>query len=186
MRLTEHVHHSLSNHLRRGDLAIDATAGNGHDTLHLARCVGEPGHVIAIDLQESAIAHTRAKLIKAGLESRVSLHTDNHATQLEALIGSAAENVAAIVFNLGYLPGSDKSVQTQTTHTLRALDASAPLLRPGGLLCVTAYRAHPGGEPEAAAVLSWMRAQASKGWTVQCHEPPAKNLPPVLWVATKP
>jgi methylase of polypeptide subunit release factors len=186
MRLTELVHQFLGSHLREDDLAIDATAGNGYDTLELARRVGETGRVIAIDIQESAVAHTRARLIEAGLESRVTLHTTDHATQLEALRGSSAESVAAIVFNLGYLPGSDKSVQTEATHTLRALDASAHLLRTGGLLSVTTYRAHPGGEPEAAAVETWMCAQASKGWTVQCHEPPAKNLPPVLWVTTKP
>ncbi len=186
MRLTEKVHQLLSEHLREGDLVIDATAGNGHDTLFLAQQVGESGAVIAIDIQASAIESTRNQLITAGIEARVDLHQADHGAQLEALISTHSTTVAAIVFNLGYLPGSDKTIQTQSRHTLKALDASAHLLRPSGLLCVTAYRAHPGGEAEAQSVEDWMREKETEGWDVECHVPPSKNLPPVLWVAIKP
>lgn len=186
MRLTEHVHHVLSAHLRGGDFVIDATAGNGHDTLFLARAVGESGKVLAVDLQASAIEATRQKLAVAGVAARVQLEQGDHADLLEAEAGRAAAQAAAIVFNLGYLPGSDKTIQTHSSQTLRALEASAELMRLSALLCVTAYRAHPGGEAEAESVETWMRAREAEGWRVDCHVPPSNNLPPVLWVATKP
>lgn len=186
MRLTEKVHQLLREHLKVGDLTIDATAGNGHDTRFLAQQVGESGQVIAIDVQESAIASTRRQLVEAALAERAHLHQGDHAIVLEALIRQHSSAAAAVVFNLGYLPGSDKRIQTHADPTLRALNASAHLLRPHGLLCVTAYRAHPGGEAEAAAVEGWMHTKETAGWSIQCHVPASNNLPPILWVAQKP
>jgi ubiquinone/menaquinone biosynthesis C-methylase UbiE len=186
MRLTEQVHQILRDTLQQGDFAIDATAGNGHDTVQLAQLIGPTGKVVAIDLQAEAIAATRRRLAGAGIETGFELIEANHAEYLEARIAKTAEQVAAIVFNLGYLPGSDKTVQTETSHTLRALDAAAQLLRPGGRLCVTAYRAHSGGESEAAAVEKWMGARKAAGWELTCQLPPSRYMPPVLWVAIKP
>jgi 16S rRNA C1402 N4-methylase RsmH len=185
MRLTDQVHHILTQQLKTGDLAIDATAGNGHDTQFLAERVGAEGQVIAIDIQASAIESTRGRLIAAELADRVTLHTNDHAAQLEALCQSHGESIAAIVFNLGYLPGSDKAVQTQSANTHRALEASRRLLRPSGQLCVTAYRGHPGGMEESKVVEAWMRAQETEGHTVECYEPQANNTPPILWVLQK-
>jgi predicted methyltransferase len=185
MRLTEKVHELLAEHLNDGDCAIDATAGNGHDSLFLANQVGATGKVIAIDIQASAIETTQARLAAAHLTKRTQLYCADHATTLEALTSSQANKIAAIVFNLGYLPGSDKTIQTQTSSTERALNASKALLCSGGLLCVTAYRGHPGGMEEAALVENWMRALETKGNELACHIPPAKNTPPILWVLKK-
>lgn len=182
MRLTEKVHQLLTEHLNNGDLAIDATAGNGHDTQFLAEKVGATGSVIAIDIQQSAIQATHAKLSAAQLADRATLYCADHATQLEALAKAQAASAAAIVFNLGYLPGSDKTIQTQSATTERALDAAKTLLRPQGLLCVTAYRGHPGGMNEAASVENWMRAQETDGCRLECHIPNSNNTPPILWV----
>jgi len=182
MRLTEKVHEILKEHLQTGDRVIDATAGNGHDTLFLADQVGASGQVIAIDIQECAIQSTREKLFAASLEDRVTLYQRDHATQLVALCEQHHKGIAAIVFNLGYLPGSDKAVQTQSTNTRQALDAALLLIRPQGRLCVTAYCGHPGGAEEAQNVEDWMQAQQSIGHRVECHRPPSNNTPPVLWV----
>lgn len=185
MRLTEKVHQLLTEQLQNGDLAIDATAGNGHDSLFLAQQVGVDGTVIAIDIQAQAIEATRVKLADANLAPRAQLQLGDHAEQLEALTNKHADRIAAIVFNLGYLPGSDKSIQTQTSSTQHALKASLKLLRPEGLLCVTAYRGHPGGMEEAALVETWMRSQEASGHKVECHIPKANNTPPILWVLRK-
>jgi predicted methyltransferase len=182
MRLTEKVHHILTNHLKEGDRAIDATAGNGYDTLFLAKQVGVSGKVIAIDIQDCAIQSTREKLESSGLIDRVRLVTDDHATALRKLILGDHENVAAITFNLGYLPGSDKSIQTRAESTEEALAASIQLLRTGGYLCVTTYRGHSGGIAEAETVETFMRKSQTEGHTVDCHEPESSNSPPILWV----
>ena len=185
MRLTEKVHHILSNHLKEGDRAIDATAGNGYDTLFLAGQVGSSGMVIAIDIQDCAVQSTRERLESAGLIDRVRLETEDHAVALKKLIVVDHEKVAAITFNLGYLPGSDKSIQTRAESTEAALAASIQLLVPGGCLCVTAYRGHSGGISEAETVEVFMRKYQTEGHAVDCYEPESSNSPPVLWVLMK-
>ena len=186
MRLTELVHHVLNDHLREGDLAIDATSGNGHDTGYLATHVGESGKVIAIDIQRSAIESTRSLLSEKDLLDRVTLLAGDHSVILEQLLGEYKESVATVVFNLGYLPGSDKSVKTEAANTLQALEASAMLLSHRGMLCVTAYCAHLGGEEEAALVKQWMASKEANGWQIKSHVPASSNLPPMLWLARKP
>ena len=185
MRLTERVHHILTDHLKKGDRAIDATAGHGYDTLFLTKQVGPSGKVIAIDIQDCAIRSTRERLESAGLVDRVRLMTDDHNTALRNLITINLGRIAAITFNLGYLPGSDKSVQTNAESTGEALAASIQLLNPGGCLCVTAYRGHDGGTAEAEVVETFMRKSQKEGHEVSCYEPESSNSPPVLWVLRK-
>jgi predicted methyltransferase len=185
MRLTEKVHHILTNHLQEGDQAVDATAGNGYDTLFLAEQVGPSGEVIAIDIQDCAIQSTREKLESASLIDRVRLVSDDHALALRKLIESNREKVAGITFNLGYLPCSDKSIQTRTESTEGALAASIQLLRPGGYLCVTAYRGHNGGIAEAETVEAFMINAKNEGHAVDSYEPNSNNFPPALWVLRK-
>lgn len=185
MRLTEKVHQLLAGQVRAGDLTIDATAGNGHDTVFLAETVGEQGTVIAIDIQASALHSTEEKLISKGLAQRVTLYCADHAEQLQTLQEKHTGRVASILFNLGYLPGSDQSITTQPASTEKALAAALNLLSPGGLLCVTAYRGHPGGAEEAQTVANWMQTQAQAGQSIQCHEPKANTIPPILWVLQK-
>ena len=188
MRLTQLVHDRLKVHLRPGDYAIDATAGNGHDSLLLAQGVGKIGKLYAIDVQAAAIDATRERLHKLGCLDQAELQQGDHATLLENLAQESPRTAHAIVFNLGYLPGSDKTVQTQAGNTVAALDASARLLAPNGLLFVTAYRGHSGGATEADAVALWMRAQESAGWQLECHDPDStrNSLPPVLWIMAPP
>ena len=46
-------------YIREGDLVIDATCGNGNDTLLLSAAVGESGDVLAVDIQEEAVEKTK-------------------------------------------------------------------------------------------------------------------------------
>lgn len=146
-----------------GDLVIDATAGNGHDTLFLAECVGSNGSVLAFDVQENAIRSTRERLHQAGLASRVRLYQTSHAhLAAHAELGS----VSAIMFNLGYLPGDDHQLTTETATTLAALDAATNLLKPGGTLTIVCYPGHEEGATEAAEVETWLTTLATNGWRI--------------------
>ena len=186
MRLTQLAHQFLEAQLHKGDLAIDATAGNGHDTVKLAQLVGPEGCIIAIDIQAQAIAATQDHLKAIPFPPEYQLIQADHARILNQLIATYAHKANAITFNLGYLPGNNKKVHTQAETTLLALEASATLLAPSGLLLVTAYPGHPSGQKEARAVKEWMDQQ--KSWLIECHEPEVKSLrlPPMLWVAQKP
>ena len=187
MRLTDIVHDYLSALLKPGDRALDATAGNGYDSALMATLVGAEGHVLAIDIQASAIDATRARLEAAGCVAQSELLVADHAQALCSLCPKYAPTVSASTFNLGYLPGSDKRIQTEPDSTLAALRASSELLKSAGLLLVTAYRGHAGGQAEADQVADWMQAVQSRGWSVESHEPVVSStrVPPILWVARK-
>ncbi len=156
-RATELVHSWVQARLRAGDCAIDATAGNGHDTVFLAEIVGSAGRVHAFDLQAAAIEETERLLIEKGLRERVDLIWASHDMLLPQLESLRAQ-VRVIMFNLGYLPGSDKAIVTQPDTTLAALQHSLELLLPGGLISLVLYLGHPGGQDEAEAVLHFCRA----------------------------
>ena len=184
-RLVDQVHDALGAVVRPGDRVIDATAGNGHDTLQLARRVAPDGLVLAIDVQQAAIEATRKRVAAAGLEHLVEPVLMDHATIGDRLPGR--REFRAAVFNLGYLPGSDHVVVTTPQGTLAALDACSVRLCAGGLLCVTAYRGHPGGTGEADAVRRWMEARGKEGWQVdRTHNPSSDRPSPVAWIARLP
>ena len=150
-RATSLAHDWVRARLRPGATAIDATAGNGHDTAFLAQLVGPQGRVIAFDIQAQAIAATRDRLESLGMLDRVSLRQESH----EAIATVGAFDVA--MFNLGYCPGGDKAIVTLSGSTERALEAATAGLSPGGLITVVCYPGHPGGREEADAVVAWTR-----------------------------
>lgn len=137
--------------VRPGDRVVDATVGNGHDTLFLAGLVGPAGEVTGFDVQEQALARTRERLEAAGTGARVTLLAAGH----ETMAAHVAPGVAAVMFNLGWLPGGDHAHTTTLAMTLQALHAAWQLLRAGGLLTVVAYPGHPGGSDELAAAEAW-------------------------------
>ena len=138
-----------------GDRAVDATMGNGWDTLFLAEMVGEEGRVFGFDVQAAAVVSTRKKLVKAELLERCELFERGHEEMAEVV----PDEVGAVMFNLGYLPYAEKEVTTRRETTLKALEVAARLLRAGGILTVICYRGHPGGQEEAAGVLAWAAEQ---------------------------
>lgn len=183
MRLTEYVHLCLEKHLNNGDYVLDATAGNGYDTLKAAQLVQPDGQVIAIDIQKDALQATEEKLTQAKLNTLCEFHLGSHGELFERL----NQTFDAILFNLGYLPGSDKMVITTPKETLSALNQSPKLLKENGILCVTAYRQHPGGQEEADQVAEWMLEKQTQGWSVEKIEPnhTSDYLSPLLWIASK-
>jgi len=153
----------VSEHINSGDVAIDATVGNGYDTEFLARRVGAQGHVYGFDLQQQAIVNTQNRLRGMGLESRVTLIHAGHEIMDEFLDENLRGRLAAIMFNLGYLPGGDKSVQTQTKTTINALKHSLNLLKGGGIITIVTYSGHTGGDSETRDVRNWLEELSNDG-----------------------
>jgi predicted methyltransferase len=157
--------------LTPGDTAVDATVGNGHDTLFLAECVGPTGRVVGFDIQPSALAETTRRLREAGVEGRVELLLRGH-EEMTAWFAESASMASprAVMFNLGYRPGGDKSVITRPVTTVTALGAALDLLVPGGVISVVLYPGHVGGQAETEAVLSWARNVPSQRALIVCHQ----------------
>ena len=137
--------------LRDGARAVDATMGNGQDTLWLCRRVGEAGRVYAFDVQPEAVARTRQRLEDAGVAQRAELNCLGHERMAEVVPGP----VDAVMFNLGWLPGAAHAVTTRTETTLLAVNAALGLLKPDGLLTVCVYPGHPEGTRELEALTHW-------------------------------
>lgn len=163
--------------VRPGDAVVDATAGNGFDALALARLAlaedgGEArGSVLAIDVQEEALAATHARLgaaLTPAQLARCTLHHGCH-SQLAALVKPDSVTLAA--FNLGFLPVKNatptrsKACVTRPETTAAALAASAAALRPGGCISCMVYFGHPEGPAEAAAVDAFAAALPPRQWT---------------------
>lgn len=159
LRSVDYSHSLLREHLFRGDVAIDATAGNGHDTHFLAQLTGRDGKVYAFDVQAAAIESTRRLLERWGVAPEsVELVHGGHEAMESAIAPEHQGQVGAVIFNLGYLPGSDKTVVTLPETTLAAMGAALRLLRSGGILIAVLYAGHPGGQEEAEAVRSFAAA----------------------------
>ncbi|CAM4468766.1 putative methyltransferase [Paenibacillus endophyticus] len=142
-----------------GDIVIDATAGGGVDTLMLAELVGPKGTVYAFDIQQEALDRTQERLSSSASADKlpnVKLLLESHAGMAYAVDGKAIGQVATVMFNLGYLPGSsDLTVITEPASTLLALEGAIRLLRPGGIITCVLYPGHPGGADEANSVEQW-------------------------------
>ncbi|MCA9014121.1 MAG: methyltransferase domain-containing protein [Planctomycetaceae bacterium] len=150
-RLTDQAHEFIAAVLQPGEIAVDATAGNGHDTLFLCQTVGQAGKVFALDIQQAALDQAADLLQQAGI-SHCELLCCDHRHLGELVPADYRQRIGAIMFNLGYLPGGDHRQITQTDSTLAAIEAALQLLRPGGILTVLAYPGHPGGDSETMSV----------------------------------
>ncbi len=181
------AHLLLADRLRPGAFVVDATAGNGHDTLFLAHLVGPTGHVLAFDVQAEALAATQARLEAAGIEpGRCTLVHAGHETLAEHLLVDWRGRVDAGVFNLGYLPGGDKTRITQAETTLAALAVAVDHLSPGGLLTVAVYPGHEGGREEQRAVAAWAESLPARAFEVQLLRPINRAAtPPECWAVLK-
>lgn len=158
LSLTSQAQHIIAERVSLRDAVIDATLGNGHDALFLAQCVGSEGVVFGFDIQAQAIANSKNSLamLVDPPESRFILAS--HADMLQHIPKTLHGRIQAIMFNLGYLPGADKSCITQTSSTLTALQAAIDLLAVSGVVTVMVYPGHPGGDLEAEAVAHWLSA----------------------------
>lgn len=141
----------LLNHLHEAGVYADFTMGNGYDTLFLAQHT--KGTVYSFDIQQTALEHTQALLEEHRVQNaRLILDSHSHLTQY------ITEPLDAGIFNLGYLPGGDKSITTQTSTTLQAVQDALALLKSDGILVLVLYPGHPQGKQESE-VVSWFCAE---------------------------
>jgi Putative rRNA methylase len=138
--------------IKPGELAVDATCGNGHDTKFLLSLTDR---VIACDVQEAAITATRER---TGMEPLLCCHAE--------LPLQIAEPVKLAVYNLGYLPGSDKALTTRLETTLTSVERFLPKVT--GAISITCYPGHDEGAREEEALLEWAAKLPSNRWSV-CH-----------------
>lgn len=139
-------------HLDQGDVAVDFTMGNGHDTEFLSKAVGESGHVYAFDIQQAAVSSTAERLKSSGCPENYTLICDSHHNVRQYV----NEPIKAGMFNLGWLPGGDKSITTMRETTMPAIEAAIELLGEDAILNVAVYPGHPEGDAEGRMIEEYL------------------------------
>ncbi|NSL51347.1 class I SAM-dependent methyltransferase [Calidifontibacillus erzurumensis] len=156
-RVLQFAHSLLEAAVKEGDFAIDATVGNGHDTVLLASLVGDRGKVFGFDIQQIAIETTKKRLKESNLEQRAELFLIGHEQIHEVISTDEFAKVKAAIFNLGYLPGGDKSIVTTPTSTIQAVETLLKMMPTGGIIVLVVYHGHPEGQVERDHLLQFVK-----------------------------
>ncbi len=176
------THFYIKSTVTSGDCVIDATMGNGNDTLMLAQLVGDSGRVTAFDIQKMALENTKKLLEANDVSHRVTLVCDGH----ENMENYVDTPVSAIMFNLGYLPGGDHNIATRFETTKKAIEASLRLLRPGGIVSIGVYYGGDSGFDEKNALMEYLKTVDFKKYTVLLHDYINRpNCPPLAVIIEK-
>lgn len=145
----------LEKAVRTGDTVVDATLGNGHDTLFLANLVGENGMVFGFDVQEEAILSSKTRIEQQGLQDRVTIFHKGHEQLREMIPSEHHGKITGAIFNLGYLPGSDKTIVTKPETTISAMEQLLEILAPEGIIILVIYHGHEEGAMERDALMEY-------------------------------
>lgn len=156
-------HRFIRQHLPKGGFAIDATAGNGGDTLMLCETVGREGRVLAMDIQPQAVENTQKLLAEKGWAEIAQVVQDSHARMDQYVMPESAD---CVVFNFGWLPGGDHNIFTRKESSLEAIEKSLACLKPGGILCLCIYYGRNNGYEERDAILDYVRKLDHRHYTV--------------------
>ena len=144
--------HFILTHLKEGDVAVDFTMGNGYDTEFLSKTVGENGHVYAFDIQQQAVESTAKHLEEVGCPKNYTLIHDSH----HNVKNYVHTPFRAGMFNLGWLPGGDKSITTLRETTLPAIEAAIDLMDENGIINIAIYTGHEEGDAEGKMICEYL------------------------------
>lgn len=176
-RPLEMAHDFLAQVITKEDIVVDATMGNGYDTLFLANLAKQ---VYAFDIQEQALEKTSQRLQEAGL-TNVELILQGHET-----VDQFVKEVKAAIFNLGYLPSADKNIITKPQTTIEALDKLCQMLVKSGRIAIMIYYGHEGGDIERDAVMDFISQLPQQEYTATIYRTLNQiNNPPFLVMIEK-
>lgn len=140
--------HELALQNEKYNVAIDATVGNGYDTLFLSEHYEK---VIGIDIQPLAIKRTTEKTINC---KNVTLFLDDFNNINKYEIANL------IIFNLGFLPGSNRKIKTQDYTSNNAIMNAISIL--DGILLIACYIQHDGGYDEYLKIIETLNENKIK------------------------
>ena len=162
-QITEWCHSIIRSQAGRGGTYIDATMGNGYDTLFLCELAGEKGKVCAFDIQEQAVRNTEALLAENGCSGKARLIQDGH-ENMDCYLDPETADV--ICFNFGYLPGGDHQIATKPETSLTAIQKGLEIIKHGGMMSLCLYSGRETGFAEKDAVLACLKELPPREYTV--------------------
>lgn len=162
-QITEWCARFVREHVKEGDICMDATAGRGNDTALLCELVGDAGKVFAFDIQEAAVKATKERLLSLGYENRAEVLLKSH-TEMGQYADE--ETVSCILFNFGYLPGGNHSLATRKETSIEAIETGLTLLEKDGLMSLCIYSGGDSGFEERDALLAYLKTLDAKKYLV--------------------
>ncbi len=181
-------HLLLKEALLKAKIIVDATAGNGNDTLFLAENALDNAKIYAFDIQQEALNNAELKLQNrydsdGNLRSKnlqVKFIHDSH----EHIAAYVNENVDLAIFNLGYLPGGNHSVTTKLNSTLKALTVLIEKANINAHIAIVVYPGHEEGAKEAATLKNFLAGLDKKYFTVGHYQMinHTNNAPRLYWI----
>ncbi|MDR5658139.1 class I SAM-dependent methyltransferase [Serpentinicella sp. ANB-PHB4] len=184
LRATKFVQRILSDKLAKECNAIDATMGNGYDTLFLANSIGTSGKLFSFDIQETALINTKNLLDQHGFEKKDNLFliNDSHANILKYV----NEPIDVAMFNFGYLPGGNHEIVTKPQSSITALKSVMQLLKKKGIISLIIYYGHIGGEIEKNKIIDFINTLNYNEFSVlHCSYLNQDNNPPIIILIEK-
>lgn len=157
----------IDKQIKPNDIVIDATCGNGLDTLYIAKILNK-GKIIGIDIQNDAIKKTEQLLVKNNIKN-YELYNINH-KDIYKKLKNYENKISLIVLNLGYLPNGDKNITTTWESTKEAIDESMKLLNDKGIILLTVYPGHKEGKIESDNLKSYLKKYKIKTFHNDCEK----------------
>lgn len=156
-RILPFARHLLEQAVGPGGIAVDGTLGNGHDTKFLAELVGDTGMVFGFDIQQEALEATTARLQDSNLQKRVTLFHQGHEKLIQCIPPHFHGQISGAIFNLGYLPGGDKTIVTTATTTIAAVEQLLSIMAPEAIIILVIYHGHEEGALERDELLQYVK-----------------------------
>ncbi len=171
----------LAKAIKPGDAVVDGTLGNGHDAEMLCELVGEDGRVFGFDIQETAIENSMKRIEESHFEDRVMFFQRGHENVKKSIPPQYHGEISAAIFNLGYLPGGDKSLVTKPDTTISAIDQLLDIMAVEGIIVLVIYHGHPEGAVERDILLQYAeRIEQKKAHVLQYRFINQVNNPPFI------
>jgi len=153
--ILNYVHNLIDSYIKINDIVVDATVGNGNDTLYLAKTV-KNGIVFGFDIQKEAISNTK-NLLELNKISNYKLFLSSHENMSNKL-NDYLGKVSLVLFNLGYLPNGDKAITTNYNSTIKAIEESFKLIHKRGMILVVVYPGHENGYLESVKIHDYLNS----------------------------
>jgi 16S rRNA G1207 methylase RsmC len=179
------AHHFWKKLLQEKDIVIDATCGNGKDSLVLAKLLHPlNGSLLCIDIQKQAIENTE-NLLKNEIPDFLPNVEFLHQSHCKLPPISKEQSLKLIVWNLGYLPKGDKSITTKTESTWESIAQGMETLSAGGVICITCYPGHLEGKKEQEHLLNNLSSLNPHLWCFTSFFWPNRHESPSLFFIQK-
>lgn len=143
------THQIIDHQIKKNDLVVDATIGNGYDSLYLLDIVTE-GKLFGFDIQTCALENTD-KLLKENNKKNYELFLQSHENLL-GILKDYKNKISLVIFNLGFCPNEDKTITTKVNTTIQAINSAYELLNNKGIILITVYPGHDEGKKESISL----------------------------------